>query len=157
MRKTLFTATVAFVLMVSAGLVLAQQQGANPSTGYGGPQGQGWFCPWAGQNMGPGMMQQRGMGPGRMHGGQGMGPCVTNNHWGRGQHGPNAGTQQMQPLDQKAAQELAQNYVAGNPNLMIDEVTEKEGVYEAPVVTQDGSLVEKLIVDKQTGWMKRTF
>lgn len=32
-----------------------------------------------------------------------------------------------------------------------------EGAYEAPVVTQDGSLVEKLLIDKQTGWMKKTF
>jgi hypothetical protein len=63
----------------------------------------------------------------------------------------------MQPLDQKTAQELAQNYVAGNPNLKIGQVTEKEGVYEAPVVTQDGSLVETLLIDKQTGWMKRVF
>jgi hypothetical protein len=142
--------------MIFAGLVLAQQQGAASGTGFG-PQGQGWFCPWSGQNMRQGMMQQRGMGPGRMHGGQGMGPCVTNNHWGRGQYGPNTGTQQMQPLDQKTAQELAQNYVAGNPNLKIGQVTEKEGVYEAPVVTQDGSLVETLLIDKQTGWMKRVF
>lgn len=112
--------------MVSAGMVLAQQQGINPGQSYG----QGWHG--------------RGMGPGMMHG-----------QWGRGQYGPNAGPQQMQPLDKSAARNLAQNYAAGNPNLKIGQVTEQDGTYEATIVTPDGSLVERLLIDKQSGWMKR--
>ena len=76
---------------------------------------------------------------------------------GRGQYGPNAGPQQMQPLDKSAARNLAQNYAAGNPNLKIGQVTAQDGTYEATIVTQDGSLVEKLLIDKQSGWMKRAF
>ena len=48
-------------------------------------------------------------------------------------------------------------YVAGNPNLKIGDVREKDEVFEARVETQDGSLVEKLLIDKQTGWMKRAY
>ncbi|MFO7803725.1 MAG: hypothetical protein R6V55_15695 [Desulfovermiculus sp.] len=154
MRKAFFTATVALVIMVSAGMVLAQQQGYGQ--GYAPQQGQGWYCPWSGQGMGPGMMHR---GQGMMHGwqGQGMGPGMMHGQWGRGQYGPNAGQQQMQPLDQNGARELAQNYAAGNPNLKIGEVTEQDGSFEATIVTTDGSLVERLLIDKQTGWMKRAF
>ncbi|MFO7875366.1 MAG: hypothetical protein R6U55_02140 [Desulfovermiculus sp.] len=180
MRKTLFIAAMAFVVMVSAGIVLAQQQ--NYGQGHT-PQGQGWLCPWSGQQqgqgMGPGMMQGwqgRGMGPGMMHRGQGMmqgwqgqglgpgmmhgprmGRGMMHDQWGRGQNGPNAGQQQMQSLDQNAARELARNYTGGNPNLKIGEVTEQDGSYEATIVTKNGSLVEKLLIDKQTGGMKKAF
>ena len=201
MNRKLFIAAAALVLIVSSSVVLAQQQG------YGqdyGPQGQGWFCPWcgqqSGQGMGPGMMQGwqgqgmgpgmmhrgqgmghgwqgRGMGPGMMqgwqgqgmgpgmmhrgqgmmHGGRGMGPGMMGDQWGRGQYGPSGGQQQMEPLTQSKAKQLADDYVAGNPNLKIGDVREKDEVFEARVETKDGSLVEKLLIDKQTRWMKRAF
>ena len=164
MNRKLFIAAAALVLIVSGSVVLAQQQGY-------GPQGQSWFCPWcgqqSGQGMGPGMMQGwqgQGMGPGMMHrgqgmmhGGWGMGPGMMGDQWGRGQYGPQAGQQQMEPLTQSKAKQLANDYVAGNPNLKIGGVTEKDEVFEARVETQDGSLVEKLQIDKQTGWMKRAY
>ena len=65
MKKAFYTATVALVIIVSAGMVLAQQQGYGQ--GYV-QQGQGWHCPWSGQGMSPGMMHRGpGMGPGMMH------------------------------------------------------------------------------------------
>jgi hypothetical protein len=38
-----------------------------------------------------------------------------------------------------------------NPNLKVGEVTEKEDSFEVDIVTQDGSLANKVIVDKKTG------
>jgi hypothetical protein len=194
--KRFFIAATVLAVMVSGGLVLAQQQGAGQGQGFG-PQGQGWFCPWCGQNgpegqgMGPGMMRgQQGMmhgqgmhrGQGMMHGGQqgmmhrqgmmyggqqGMRQgCPYNQQgmqrgWGRGQYGPQGGQQQQpaQPLQADQARQLAENYVAGNPNLKVGEVTDndEQGAFVATIVTQDGSLVEKLLIDKQTGWMKRQY
>jgi len=224
MKRMLFTAALALALLLYGGAALAQQQGGVQGQG---PQGQGWFCPWCGQQygqgqgtmprggqrmdpgyqgrgmgpgkmqryqgrgmgsgnmrgyqgrgmgpgmmgpgmqgrgMGPGMMQGRqgrGMGPGMMQGrqGRGMGRGMTQERWGRGQYGPNRQPQQQQmgPLQKDAARNLAQNYVAGNPNLNIGEMTEEEDVFVATVVTQDGSLVEKLLMDKETGWMKKEY
>ena len=216
MKRFLIAATV-LAVMVSGGLVLAQQQGAGQGQAYG-PQGQGWFCPWCGQNsaqgqgMGPGMMRgQQGM----MHGqqgmmrGQGMKPCQKGmmrgqgmhrgqgmmrggqqgmmhgqgmmrgqqgmmhgqgmhrgqqgmqQGWGRGQYGPQGGQQQQtaQPLQADQARQLAENYVAENPNLKVGEVNDndEQGAFVATIVTQDGSLVEKVLIDKETGWMKRQY
>ena len=82
---------------------------------------------------------------------------MMHGQWSRGQYGPSTGPQQMQPLDQSTARELVRNYAAGNPNLKVGQVTEQDGTYEATIVTKDGSLVERLLIDKQTGWMKRAF
>jgi hypothetical protein len=99
------------------------------------------------------------MEPG-MHGyqGRGMGPGMMQERWGRGQYGPNLQQQQqMRPLEKNTARRLAENYVAGNPNLKIGKVTEEDNYFMATVVTQDGSLVEKLMIDKETGWMKKQY
>ena len=208
MKRMLFTATIALALLLYGGAALAQQQGSAQAQG---PQGQGWFCPWCGQQygqgqvmgpgyqgrgmgprmmgpgmmhgrsmgpgmmgpgmmhgrgmgpgmMGPGMMHGRGMGPGMMHGyqGRGMGSGMMQERWGRGQYGPNRQQQQQQmgSLDKSTARSLAENFVAGNPNLKVDEVTEKDNYFVATVVTRDGSMVEKLMIDKETGWMKKQY
>lgn len=217
MKRMLFTIGLTLALLLYGGAALAQQQGGYQGQG---PQGQGWFCPWCGQQygqgqgmgpgyqgrgmgpgmmqgyqgrgmgpgtMGPGMMQRRNMGPGMMHGpqGQGMGPGMmqgrqqrgmgqgmmqgrqgrgmgqgmTQERWGRGQYGPNSQPQQqqMRSLQEDSARNLAENYVAGNPNLNIGDITEKEDAFVATVVTKDGSLVEKLLIDKETGWMKKDY
>ncbi len=189
MKRNVIFAALVLVLVVSGGMVLAQQQGNNQ--GYAPSQDQGWFCPWCGQHygqgkgmgpgqgmkqgmmhrgqgmrqgwqgqgMGPGTMQRwqgQGMGQGMMQG-RGMGRHPRCENWSRGQYGPSGAQQQMEPLSKSAAQELARNYVAGNPNLQVGELTEKDEAYEATIVTREGSLVEKLLIDKQTGWMKRAY
>jgi hypothetical protein len=63
----------------------------------------------------------------------------------------------MEPLSKDEARKLAEDYVAGNPNLKIGNVSEKDEVFEARVETKDGSLVEKLQIDKETGWMKKAY
>lgn len=41
--------------------------------------------------------------------------------------------------------------------MKIGELQEKQDVYVASVVTQDGSLVEKVQIDKESGWMRRKY
>ncbi len=52
---------------------------------------------------------------------------------------------------------LLNNYVTrtGNANLKAGEVLEKGDIFEATVVTKDGSLVERLEIDKKTGMFRR--
>jgi len=125
----------------------------------GGPtpsEDQGWFCPWAGQGnygMGPGMMWDRG----DWSGGQGWGP--------RGMMGPGQGygyrnynrTGQSVNMDQ--AKVLVEHYLTtiGNPNLKSGKITDKDKYFEAEIVTKEGSLVDKIMVNKKTGWMKSVY
>jgi hypothetical protein len=45
----------------------------------------------------------------------------------------------------------------GNPNLKLGEINERESVFEAEILTKQGSLVDKLTVDKNTGWMRSVY
>ncbi len=51
---------------------------------------------------------------------------------------------------------MLENYVnyRKNPNLKVGEVSDKGDVFEATVVTKDGALVEKIQVNKKTGWFR---
>lgn len=139
--------------------------------GWGGPgygMGPGMMRDWGNRNYdrGYGMRHRRGgrgygMGRGGMHGwggqGYGRGPGMMHDGWGRGQYGPYGNQEPMQPLSKNSARDLAENYVAGNPNLKIGDVVEEDNAYIASIVTKDGSLVEKLIIDKRSGWMRRAY
>ena len=59
------------------------------------------------------------------------------------------------PLQEDGARAVVENYLQStrNPNLKLGKITEHGDVFEAEIVTKDGSLVDKLIVDKSTGWM----
>ena len=160
MKRALFLLTVVAFVLIGSGLVVAQQQGQDYGQNYGrdaGPRGQGWFCPWRKGDSGRGYGMNRGGMQG--WGGQSYGRCPGMMHegWGRGQSGRYSGQQQMEPLSKNTARDLAENYVAGNPNLKIGEVLEEDNAYVASIVTKDGSLVEKLIIDKSSGWMRRAF
>jgi hypothetical protein len=143
--------------------------------GYGG-----WYCPYRGQysgpgggyggyGMGPGMMGPSygygyGMGPGMMggpgYGGYGMGPWMMHPYgmgYGYG-YGPQY-RQREKPLTEDDAKEMVENYLKNtrNLNLKLGKVTEKGAYYEADIVTKDNSLVDKILVDKYTGWMRSAY
>jgi hypothetical protein len=59
---------------------------------------------------------------------------------------------QMLSADQAKA--LVEQHIGSNPNLKAGKVTEKDGNYEVDIVTKDGSLVDKIQVNKQTGWFR---
>lgn len=142
-------------------------QGMGPMMGpcpYGqgmmgpGMMGQGMGPGMMGHGMGPGMMGQ-GMGPGMM--GQGMGPGVMGQGMAPGMMGQGMGPGPMMALPQDLSVENVRHMLEhrlawqGNPNLKLGEVEEKdEDTIEAEIVTQDGSLVQRLEVDRHTGWMR---
>jgi len=165
-RTTILMLTVIFFL-AGAGLVFAEMhqksedesmhQGSEMEQTHPSEEQMEWFCPMCGapkdRGMGRGMMQNKCPmgGKGMMHHGKGM-----YHGWSRSQC-PKSKAKQMAPLNKDEAKTLMKNYVAANPNLKIGEITEKDDMYIGEIVTKDGSLVENLVVDKNTGWMKRTY
>lgn len=68
---------------------------------------------------------------------------------------PEEKEQTKKALSQEEAVSIVQNYLTrtGNPNLKIGKVEkEDDGNYLVEIVTKDGSLVDKLEVNKFTGW-----
>jgi hypothetical protein len=59
------------------------------------------------------------------------------------------------PLQEGGARAVVENYLQStrNPNLKLGKITEQGDAFEAEIVTKEGSLVDKLLVDKSTGWM----
>ena len=182
MRK--ITITLAVAMMFAMMFALSPQASAQMmgpgmmgQGGYGmmgpGMMGQGgygqWnYCPYCGRplpkrgygyGMGPGMMG-RGMGPGMMgpgRMGQGMGPGMMGPSQGMG---PQYGTGQQKSLTEKDARGILENYLKGtrNPNLKLGKITDKGNGFEAEIVTKkEGALVDKIFVDKATGWMRSVY
>ena len=137
--------------------------GAQGDCPYGNcPYGdsRGWqYCPYCGQPLGQGGY---GMGPGMMHGRRGMGPGMMGPQYGP-QYGPGyQGPQYQQPqkpMDEKDAKELLENYLQStrNPNLKLGKIEDKGNAFEAEIQTKEGTLVDKILVDKRTGWMRSVY
>jgi hypothetical protein len=164
---------LAFGLVIYASQAKAQMghgmmhgYGMGPGMMGGGGYG-GWYCPYCGRPMGPG--GGYGMGPGMMGpgGGPGMGPGMMGP--GRGM-GPGYGHQQgpqygpwyqgpQKPLEKEDAKRILENYLGSmrNPNLKVGEIQDKGYVFEAEILTKDNSLVDKILVDKRTGWMRSIY
>jgi hypothetical protein len=113
-----------------------------------------------GYGMGPGMMGHGMMGGGMM--GRGMGPGMM----GPGMMGPGYpgyGPQQYQqpqkPLEEKDAKAMVENYIQStrNPNLKLGEIKDMGYAFEAEILTKDNSLADRIIVDKNTGWMRSAY
>jgi len=142
MKKTLVA--LAFILMLGVAFAYAQNPGM-----IGGQVG--WYCPYSGQWMGPGMMGKGMMGP--CMGGQGM--------MGKGMMGPGHGQQQQlqKPLEEKDARAILENYITNmkNPNLQLGKIKDAGTTFEAEILTKDNSLVDKIMVDKATGWMRSAY
>jgi hypothetical protein len=157
MKKTL----LALVVILIVGIAVAYAQ--NP----GMMGGQGWnYCPYCGQYMGQGMMGGGMMGRGMM----GCGPGVMGGGMmgGQGMMCPGYGQQQPQqyqqpqyqqpqkPIEEKDAKEILENYIKNirNPNLKLGKIKDTGNAFEAEIVTKENSLVDKIVVDKATGWMR---
>jgi Spy/CpxP family protein refolding chaperone len=150
--------------------------GYGMGTGMMGDDDGNWNCPYGdrskGSGRGYGMMGRGyGMGSGMMGGGSGMGPGMMGRGYGmgpsygrgpgsmgrapeQGEIGPGAGRLET-PLKEDGARTVVENYLEAtrNPNLKLGKITEQGDAFEAEIVTKDGSLVDKLLVEKSTGWM----
>ena len=98
-----------------------------------------------GSGIGPGMM-------GRGYGGYGMGP-------GHGGRYGEPYQQLSKPLDEQQARQEVENYLQStrNPNLKVGKIQQKDNQYEVDVETKEGALVDKILVDKDTGRMKSAY
>ena len=130
-------------------------QGGGWGPGYGPSQQRGWYCPrGGGYGMGPGMMGRGwsgyGMGPGMMGPGQGQ-------QYGQ-QNAPRY-QQPQKPLDKSDVETMVKNYLASvrNPNLKLGKIEEKDNGFEVDIVSKNNSLADKIIVDKNTGWMRSAY
>ena len=151
MKKSLFV----LGLVLISGLLLFPLEGKSQTgpgmMGPGGGYGAWNYCPYCGAPMGPGMMGPGyGMGPGMM--GPGYGP----------QYGPPHGPpyqQPREPMKEKDAQQIVENYLRAtrNPNLKLGKIIEKGTYFEAEILTKEGSLADKVAVDKSTGWMRSIY
>ncbi|MFC1822317.1 hypothetical protein ACFL9T_06385 [Thermodesulfobacteriota bacterium] len=108
------------------------------------------------QHMGQGVMQDDGrgmMGSGGMHGSQGMGQQYSPQYRAPGYKQPQA------PVNEKDVRGLLENYLKSmrNPNLKLGKITDKGGAFEAEILTKEGPLVDKIMVDKSTGWMRSIY
>ncbi|MEJ2725130.1 MAG: hypothetical protein P8175_10890, partial [Deltaproteobacteria bacterium] len=67
--------------------------------------------------------------------------------------------QPAKPLDEAQVKQEVENYLKStrNPNLKMGKVEEKGNDYEVDIETKDGSLVNKLLVNKDTGWMRSAY
>jgi hypothetical protein len=167
MKKLLFIT----MLVLAAGLILVPLEGnAQMGPGYGPGAGgyEEWnYCPHCGQPLwgpgyerGPGMM---GPGYGRGYGmrgpGWGMGPGMMNRYGDRDSRYGFQYQQPQEPLGEKEAKEILENYLKStrNPNLKLGKIKDRDSYFEAEVLTKDDSLVDKLAVDKNTGWMRSIY
>ena len=161
------------VLMIILAMGVAYAQSGQTDQGQSNNESP-WWCPWCGRYMGEGYgpggyggnegygpwwhhgWRHRGymMGPGGMMGrGYMMGPGYN------GEYGPWRGygaTESEKPISKDEAKKLLQRYVKStqNPNLKLGKVTEEKNAYMGEITTKDGSPVDKILVNKKTGWMK---
>jgi hypothetical protein len=160
MKKwTLIGLIVLMAGLLTCGTIYAQPMGPGMmGPGGGGPpsygaQQQGWYCPYSGRWFGPGYP----MGPGMMGPGYGyqMGPGMMGPGYG---YGPQY-QQPQKPMTKKDVETLVQNFLksTGNPNLKLGEIKDEGSTYEVAVVTKDNSLVDRILVDKRTGWMRSVY
>ena len=141
----MFIAPVAFLATF---LILGTVYAHAPGSGFAQPQQNGWYCPYGayqgGYGMGYGMMGY-GMGPGMM----GLG------------YGYNQQSQQPQrSITEKDAKGIVGNYLNStrNPNLKLGKIKDEGSAFEADIVTKsNGALVDKVLVSKDTGWLRSIY
>jgi hypothetical protein len=160
MRKiAVASSLITLMVILAIGLAYAQSEKAIQEQQE---DNSSWWCPWCGRSMGSdyggyGGMRGHMMGPG--YGGYGgpwghmMGPG------GMTGYGPWRGygnTGSEKPLSKEEATKLFERYVKAtdNPNLKLGKVTEDKNNFVGEITTKDGSLVDKILVNKNTGWMR---
>jgi hypothetical protein len=150
----------------------------NPNPGWGrgvgpryGPPPEGYrgyhpYCgrraPGWGYGMGPGYDPPPGdfrrYSPywGRRPQGHEMGPGMMERDYG---DTPPYGRRPSEHLDKEGAENMVESRLKSsrNPNLKLGEIEDKVDYFEAEVRTKNDALVDKLIIDKETGRMRSVY
>lgn len=88
-------------------------------------------------------------GPGYRNAGPGYGmPCWDNN---------NSSFRGQRTLTKQDAEAIVENYIDGNPNLKAGKIEDKTKFFETEIRTKDNSLVSKLTIDKNTGFVEQNY
>jgi hypothetical protein len=138
MKKLIEVGPVAMlVVFLALGTVYAQPMGPGMmgqdrtgwGPGYGPQQQQGWTCPYCGRWYGPGY---------------GYGPQYQ---------------QPQKPMTKRDAEALVGYFLksTSNPNLKLGKIQDEGTAFEVEIVTKTNSLVDKILVDKRTGWMRSVY
>ena len=104
-----------------------------------------------GYSMGGGMMGDGysgyGMGPGMMWGPKGY------------DNGPRQYRSNSKPIVMKEAKAMMSDYLRSsrNPNLKLGKIKDIGNAFEAEILTKKNELVDKIIIDKQTGWLRSAY
>ncbi len=94
------------------------------------------------------------------NGGYMMGPGYGNGGWGYGMpcwDNTSAAYQGQRTLTKQDAEVIVGNYIGGNPNLKPGKIEDKTGYFETEIRTKDNSLVSKLGIDKNTGYVRQLY
>ena len=158
MKRFIF---IAPVTLLAAFLILGTAYAHAPGSGFAQPQQNGWYCPYGANQgvygMGPGMMGYGyGMGPGMMGYGYGMGPGMMGPGYGYNQQYQ----QPQRPVTEKDAKGIVENYLNStrNPNLKLGKIKDEGSAFEVDIVTKsNGTLVDKVLVSKDTGWLRSIY
>jgi hypothetical protein len=104
---------------------------------------------YRGYEMGPGMMRYGG------YPAQGMDSSMM----GSGEENGLQRNQNRTHIDKNGAERIFEDYLKSehNPNLKLGKIKDEGSFFEADVVTRDNSLVDELIVDKDTGHLRSTY
>ena len=132
---------IVFAVVLALGLAIYPVAGQTQMMRGYGPQGGGWYCPNCGSQM------CQGWGPGM---GRGMGHG----------YGPQSQYQPPQkPIDEKEAKSIVEGYLQStrNPNLKMGAVKDVDNAFEVEIVTKNNALVDKIIVDKYSGWFRSAY
>ena len=140
MKKLLlygFALTLALLLAQNPQITFAMDSGMMDSGGY------------RGYDMGPGMMhyggsQEHGMGPGMM---------------GRGYENEPHYPRSQKSVDSEDAARIFEDYLSSrhNPDLKLGAIKDEGDSFEANLLTKDNSVVNKLLVDKDTGRIRSAY
>ncbi|MEJ2102202.1 MAG: periplasmic heavy metal sensor [Desulfobacterales bacterium] len=121
---------------------------ANGRRGFGGYNYP--YCPYGGPRSGYGMGPGYGMGSG----------------WGWGMHTYGYDRDDLQPqgrhtgpLGKKDAEKIVENYIQSthNPNLKLGKIEDAGNAFRAQIVTNDNSLVDEVLIDKDSGYMRPAY
>jgi hypothetical protein len=136
MKKFMF---IAPVTLLAAFLILGTAFANAPGSGRVQTRQNGWYCPYGalpgGDGMGPGMMW-----PGYSYNQQNLQP--------------------QRPITERDAKGIVENYLNStrNPNLKLGKIKDEGSAFEADIVTKsNGSLVDKMLVSKDTGWLHSAY
>jgi hypothetical protein len=135
-KLILYSLVGAFAMLLAQSPVIVQAMDGGGSMDFNG---------YHGYDMGPGMMRYGGGTD------YGMAPQCNDNE-------PRYHQNQTY-LDKKGAEKVFEDYLNArhNPNLKLGKIKDEGSSFEAELLTQNNSLVDKLLVDKNSGRMRSAY